>query len=197
MYLQSVTVGILGGYGSFHHQAAMHFFGSGPMYLLHCDTFTDLVQTLEKGEADYVIMAVENTIAGPVPGNYDLIAASGATKVGELSLRIQQQLLVLPGTALEDITEIHSHPVAIRQCQEFLKPFEEKGVSIIHSFNTALSAQYIRINKLKNVAAIASRDAASLYELDIIAQNIESSSGNYTKFLCLGKHNQNHRIAIM
>ncbi|HTB52356.1 MAG TPA: prephenate dehydratase [Ferruginibacter sp.] len=177
-----VRVSIQGFEGSFHQEASRQFFGK-EVEVICCSTFREVVKiAANKKESDGGVMAIENSIAGSILPNYNLLQKSNLTIVGEVYLQIKQNLLVNPGVQLEDIKEVHSHPMAIQQCFGFLDKYNWK---LIESEDTALSAKHIHQNKSKHIAAIASKLAAELYDLDIIAPGIQTLKHNYTRFLIL------------
>jgi prephenate dehydratase len=176
--------------GSFHQMAARQFFGKN-VPVIPCDTFAEVVKLAADDEqSSGGVMAIENSIAGSILPNYNLLQRSNLIIVGEIYLQINQNLLVNPGVKLEDIREVHSHPMALQQCVEFL---EKHAWKLVETEDTALSAKQIRQHKSKHIAAIAGRLAAELFELDVIAPNIHTLKNNYTRFLVLqkpGKHLQ-------
>ncbi|MFT3702492.1 MAG: prephenate dehydratase [Agriterribacter sp.] len=177
-----VAVAIQGYEGSFHQVAANHFFGS-TVKVICCDNFRDVVKIASsKKESDGGIMAIENSIAGSILPNYNLLQKSKLKVVGEVYLHIRQNLLVNPGIKLDDIKEVHSHPMALQQCLEFLGKYNWK---LVETEDTALSAKHLHQHKSKHIAAIASNLAAQLFELDILAPDIHTLSNNYTRFLIL------------
>ncbi|MDE3144331.1 MAG: prephenate dehydratase, partial [Bacteroidota bacterium] len=133
-------------------------------------------------ESDGGVMAIENSIAGSILPNYTLLQKSNLKIAGEVYLPIKQQLLVNPGVRFEDIKEIHSHHMAIQQCMEYLDKYEWK---LVETEDTALSAKHIHQHKSKHIAGIASKLAAELFQLNIIAPNIHTQKNNYTRFLVL------------
>lgn len=180
---------IQGGYGAFHEIAAHHYFENEEIEILPRDTFKDLMAALKKNKADYGIMAIENSLAGSILPNYNLLKESPMKIVGEIYMRIRQNLIALPGQAIADIREVFSHPMAILQCQVFFDQYSD--IKLIESMDTALSAREISERKLEGTAAIASELAAGKYGLDIIASGIETNKKNYTRFLILGNGNHN------
>ena len=153
-----------------------------------CDTFRDVVQAAASGkECEGAVMAIENSIAGSILPNYNLLQKSSLRIVGELYLRIRQHLLVNPGVKLEDIREVHSHTMALQQCDAFLDTFKWK---LVETDDTALSARHIHQHRSKHIAAIASRLAAERYGLEVIAPNIHTMKNNYTRFLKLQRDEQ-------
>jgi prephenate dehydratase len=138
-----------------------------------------------KGEADYAVMAIENSIAGSILPNYFLLQSYHFTIIGELYLPIHMHLLALPGTKLDDIRCIESHPMAIRQCTEFIHAL--KNVEVRESDDTALSAKRVKELKLEDTAAIANEFAAKRYGLEILEKRIETHKKNFTRFLVLSR----------
>lgn len=175
---------IQGGYGAFHEMAALQYFENEDIEILPRDTFKDLMVALRKDKADYGIMAIENSLAGSILPNYSLVKDSPMRIIGEVYMRIRQNLVALPGQDISDIREVFSHPMAILQCQVFFDRYKE--IKLIESMDTALSAKMIRDEKLQGTGAIASDLAAKKYQLEIIASGIETNKKNYTRFLILG-----------
>ena len=179
-----VKVAIQGFEGSFHQEAARSFFGKN-VEVICCATFREVVKiAATKKESDGGVMAIENSIVGSILPNYNLLQKGNLTIVGEVYLQIRQNLLVNPGVKLEDIREVHSHPMAIQQCFGFLDKYNWK---LVETEDTALSARHIRQHRSKHIAAIASKLASEIYELDMIAPNIHTLKNNYTRFLILQK----------
>jgi len=177
-----VKVSIQGYEGSFHQAAAQHFFGKH-VEVIPCATFREVVKlAANPKESNGGVMAIENSIAGSILPNYNLLQKSNLTIVGEVYLQIRQHLLVNPGVKLEDIREVHSHHMAIQQCLEYL---DKHSWKLVETEDTALSAKLVHQHKSKHIAAIASRLAAELFELDVIAPNIQTMKNNYTRFLVL------------
>lgn len=175
-------VSIQGYEGSFHQQAARQFFGK-EVEVLPCATFREVVKLAgNKKKSDGGVMAIENSIAGSILPNYNLLHNSNLKIIGEVYLEIKQNLLVNPGVKLEDIKEVHSHPVAIQQCFEFLDKYNWK---LVETEDTALSAKHIQQHHSKHIAAIAGKQAAELFNLQILAPNIHTMKNNYTRFLII------------
>lgn len=178
----STKVSIQGYEGSFHQVAAQQYFGKD-VEVIPCATFREVVKIAgNKKESDGGVMAIENSIAGSILPNYSLLQKSNLRIVGEIYLPIKQQLLVNPGVQLEDIREVHSHHMAIQQCLEYLDKYDWK---LVETEDTALSAKKLHQHKSKHIAAIASKLAADLFELDVIAPNIHTMKSNYTRFLII------------
>ena len=168
--------------GSFHQVAAQHFFGKD-VEVLPCATFREVIKIASnKKESDGGVMAIENSIAGSILANYNLLQKSNLRIIGEVYLQIKQNLLVNPGVKLEDIREVHSHTMALQQCYDFLDKYKWK---LVETDDTALSAKHVHQHKSKHIAAIASKLAADLFQLDVIAPNIHTMKNNYTRFLVL------------
>jgi prephenate dehydratase len=175
-------IAIQGFEGSFHQAAARKFFGN-EVQVICCSTFRDVVKIADdKTRSDGGLMAIENSIAGSILPNYNLLQKSNLKIVGEIYLQIDQNLLVNPGVSLDDIHEVHSHPMALLQCTDFLEKYNWK---LIETEDTALSAQHIHEHKSKHVAAIAGELAAELFQLNMIAPNIHTQKNNYTRFWAL------------
>ena len=168
--------------GSFHQVAAQQFFGKD-VEVLPCATFRDVIKIASnKKESDGGVMAIENSIAGSILANYNLLQKASLRIIGEIYLHIKQNLLVNPGVKLEDIREVHSHTMALQQCYDFLDKYKWK---LVETDDTALSARHVHQHKSKHIAAIASKLAAELFHLEILAPNIQTLKNNYTRFLIL------------
>lgn len=176
---------IQGTKGSYHHQAAEKFFAKDATDLLEVESFKKVAQTIYKSQADYGLIAIENTIAGTLLPNYSLISKYDLKIVGEVHLPIQHQLMALPGTKFEDIVEIQSHPMAILQCDQFLE--HHSKIRIVETSDTATTAKRISEKNIPNVAAIASTLSADLYGLEIIKPNIQTFEKNFTRFFVVAK----------
>ena len=175
-------VSIQGYEGSFHQVAARTFFGK-QVEVIPCATFREVIKIAgNKKESDGAVMAIENSIAGSILPNYNLLQKSSLKIVGEIYLQIKQNLLVNPGVKLEDIREVHSHTMALQQCYEFLDKYKWK---LVETEDTALSAKHVHQHKSKHIAAIASKLAAELFQLEMIAPGIQTMKNNYTRFLVL------------
>jgi len=178
-------VAIQGIRASFHEEAAFRYFGED-IITVECNSFKQTFEALKNGEADYVVMAIENSIAGSILPNYSLLLSYSFPVVGEVYLPIQLHLMALPGVKFEDIKYVTSHPIAIRQCVDFFDEYPH--LKIVESNDTAACAKRIRDEKLKDTVAIANTLAANLYELDVLERRIESNKKNFTRFLILTTH---------
>lgn len=174
------TIAIQGVKGAYHEIAARQFFGA-EIELEMCDSFPALFRCLEEEKADYGAVAIENTVAGTLLPNYAMLRNSAFTIIGEVYLRIAHQLMALPGQSLEEIAEVYSHPMAIRQCRAFFKPHPQ--IKLIESADTAGSAAWIHQTQRRGSAAIASALAAQHYEMEILASSVEDNKRNFTRFL--------------
>ncbi|MGY4385208.1 prephenate dehydratase [Pedobacter sp. UYP24] len=179
---KELRVAIQGIKASFHEEAAFKFFGTD-INTIECNSFKQTCDRLQAKEADYVIMAIENSIAGSLLPNYTLIREYNFAVVGEVYLPIQLHLMALPGVKFEDIKYATSHPIAIRQCIDFFDAFPQ--IQVIEGSDTAACAKKIRDEQLNDTVAIANTLAAEIYGLNIIERRIESNKKNYTRFLIL------------
>ena len=164
--------------------AAQKYFGEEPIEVLPRNTFNDLIETVEAEQSDFGIMAIENSLAGSILPNYNLLKDKPMRVVGEVYLRIQQNLVALPGSSIAGLKEVFSHPMAILQCKPFFA--QHPHIRLIESIDTAISAKEISDGGLKQTGAIASKLAAEKYRLEILAEGIETNKMNYTRFLILG-----------
>src|SRR6201996_9380854 len=178
-------VAIQGIRASFHEEAAFRFFGED-IQTVECNSFKHTFDALQAGKADYVVMAIENSIAGSILPNYSLLLNYNFPVVGEVYLPIQLHLMALPGVKFEDIKYVNSHPIAIRQCGDFLD--EHPELKVVESSDTAACAKRIRDEQLTDTVAIANTLAAKLYQLDVLERRIESNKKNFTRFLILTHH---------
>lgn len=186
MLMKPIKILIQGGYGAFHEMAAKYYFGDSPIEILPKNTFREVIRSLKQQQADYGIMAIENSLAGSILPNYALLKDSPMHIVGEIYLRIRQNLVALPGESIGNLKEVYSHPMAILQCQAFFDQYPH--IRLIESMDTALSAREIRKKNLSHTGAIASTLAAETYQLEILAEGIETNKMNYTRFLILGEN---------
>jgi prephenate dehydratase len=188
-----MKVSIQGYEGSFHQVAAQQFFGKD-VEVVPCATFREAIRVAaSKKESDGGVMAIENSIAGSILPNYNLLQKSNLRIVGEIYLQIRQNLLVNPGVKLEDIREVHSHYMALLQCVDFLE--KHPNWKLVETEDTALSAKHLQQHRSKHIAAIASSLAADLFGLDMLAPNIQTMKNNYTRFLILQREDRAEAIA--
>lgn len=178
-------VAIQGIRASFHEEAAFKFFGEN-IQTIECNSFKQTFDALENNEADYVVMAIENSIAGSILPNYSLLLNYNFPVIGEIYLPIQLHLMALPGVVFEQVKYVTSHPIAIRQCIDFFDEYPH--LKIVESSDTAACAKRIHDEKLTDTVAIANTLAAKLYGLDILERRVESNKKNFTRFLILTTH---------
>jgi len=183
-----MKVAIQGIAGAFHDEAAHKFFGD-KITLVECDTFQHLCKSVDSGKADFGIMAIENTIAGSLLQNYGYLEEYRLSIVGEVYLRIKMNLMALKGTKIKDIKYVFSHPIALRQCAEYLDTLSSDTM-ISESEDTAEAARRISEKQLENTAAVAGVRAAKLYNLEVLKEGIETIKKNYTRFIALSKRPQ-------
>ena len=174
-------IAIQGGLGSYHDIAAHKYFKEEEIELICCHKFEDVFQEMKQDNRVLGMIAIENTIAGSLLHNYELLRDSGATIIGEHKLRISHSLTCLPDDDWKDLKEVHSHPVALAQCRNFLHDHPE--MKIVEASDTARSAEEISRNHLKGHAAICSAPAAQLYGMKVLQQGIETNKHNFTRFL--------------
>jgi prephenate dehydratase len=183
----TLTVAFQGVRGAFGEEAVCAYFeqemGTQPEKYA-CHSFADVFVAVMAGTVDYGVVPLENSQTGGIDDVYDLLNQHDLFIVGEVSLPINQCLMCLPGQRLGDIKRVLSHAQALTQCEEYLQTL---AVEVIAEYNTAGSAKMIREEDLRNTAAIAGKQAAELYQLDILASNIQTIKDNYTRFIVLGR----------
>lgn len=179
-------VAIQGIKGSFHHQVALEYYHQ-EIDVEECMSFEELVDSLLSGKSNQAVMAIENSIAGSIIPNYALIDKNNLHIIGEYYMDIHQNFMALKGQKVEDISEVHSHPMALLQCMEFLKKIP--NIKIVEDKDTAETARRIHQNQLKGIAAIASKTASKMYDLEILASEIQTINNNMTRFVILNKEN--------
>ena len=179
-------IAIQGVKGCFHEQAARLFYegqGCSVPEIVECAEFDDLYKSLSSGQAQAAVMAIENTVSGGLLPNFELLRKYDRKIKGEVFLRIQQNLMALPGQKIEDIKEVRTHYMAINQTREFFKDYP--WIRLVESEDTAKSAADVAQNNLLGVGAVASELAADLYKLEVLAHSIETYKQNFTRFLIL------------
>ncbi|ATA92440.1 prephenate dehydratase [Capnocytophaga canimorsus] len=175
-------IAIQGIKGSFHYQAAQEYFGK-QITIMECNSFDKVAQSLLKNEADLGVMAIENSIAGSILPNYALIDRLKLNIMGEHYIDIQQNLMALSGQDLNDLKEVHSHPMALLQCKQFFENYAH--IKLVEDTDTASTAQRIHQKQLLGIGAIGSKSAAELYNLEIIRHSIQTMKVNATRFVIL------------
>lgn len=172
--------------GAYSEAAMQEFFGQD-VDSFHVETWRDAMEAIQEGKADYAVLPIENSSAGSVRENYDLLVEYNHCIIGEQIIKIEHVLLGLEDAQLDDITEIYSHPQALMQCSKVLE--EHRNWEKISLKNTAVSAKKVKEDSKKNQAAIASRLTADLYGLKILQEDLANNEDNYTRFMIVtGKH---------
>lgn len=174
-------IAIQGTLGSFHDIAAHKYFEGEDIELICCATFEDVFKSIRQDSQVIGMLAIENTIAGSLLYNNELLRQSGTQIVGEHKLRISHSFVCLPEEDWDDITEVNSHPIALMQCREFLS--QHPHIKVVEGEDTALSAEIIQKEHLKGHAAICSKAAAELYGMKVLQEGIETNKHNFTRFL--------------
>lgn len=169
--------------GCFHDAAAHLYFEGEEVETIPCESFPAMFDTLSSDSSLLGIMAVENTIAGPLLQNHELLRQSNLKVIGELKMRISHVLCALPGQEIDRLTEVNSHPMALMQCEQYLR--RHPNLKIVERFDTAGSAEEIARDNLVGHAAVCGEYAAGLYGLDILERGIETNKRNFTRFLIL------------
>ncbi len=182
------TIAIQGILGSFHHQATEQYFNEQEFHLDQCLSFPELAKSLKNGKSELAVMALENSIAGAIIPNYTLIDQNNFHIIGEYYLVVNHNLMAAEGQSIEDIKEVHSHPMAILQCRDFFDKYPH--IKLIESADTAETAQKIQRENLKGIGAIAGIKAAEMFDLDILASEIHSIKNNQTRFVILKQQNE-------
>ena len=176
-------IAIQGEIGSFHDITAHRYFEGEQMQIICCSTFEEVFDNMKQDPTVIGIMAIENTIAGSLLHNYDLLRRSGFAVVGEHKTHISHCICALPGQKIDDLTEVHSHPVALQQCREYLA--KHTNLKIVEQEDTAGSAKDIADHNLMGVAALCHADAAKLYGLEVLEDHVEDNPHNFTRFLVM------------
>jgi len=189
-----MSIAIQGGKASFHDVAAVNYFGK-ELDTIYCSTFRDVCKAVVTEAAEYGVMAIENSIAGSILGNYKLIKEYQLQIIGEIQLRIQQNLIVFPGVKLSEIEVVKSHPVALLQCEDFFLAHPSMRQEEYH--DTADTVRYIKENNLRNYGAVAGNYAARFYGMEIPegGEGIETEKKNFTRFFILCKNKQAGGVA--
>lgn len=187
----ATRVVIQGVRGAFHEIAARRFF-SGAVEVVPAASFAELVRLAEQAsQTDAAVMAIENSIAGSILGNYKLLQTSNLVITGEIFLPIRQNLLALPGVQADELREVHSHPMALAQCADFFRQYPHW--QLVETDDTAAAAARIARDQRRDVAAVGSALAAELYGLSVLAPGIETHEANFTRFLVLERRDSASR----
>ena len=176
-------VAIQGIAGCYHDIAARNYYEGEEIEIIPCNTFPEVISTIKKDPSVVGLMAIENTIAGSLLQNHELIRESGLKVTGEYKLRISHSLVALPGTSIHEVTEVNSHPIALMQCTEFLNTLPH--AKVVEKEDTAMSARWIAENHIEGHAAIYGKLAAQIYGMEVLAEGIETNKRNFTRFLSI------------
>lgn len=182
----NTKIAIQGILGSFHHQVAQEYFGAD-IQVDECLSFDALVDSLLTKKSTVAVMAIENSIAGSIIPNYALIDANELHIIGEHYINVHHNLLALKGQSIADITEVYSHPMALLQCKAFFKQYPH--IKLVEDVDTAEVARRIHQGQLKGIGAIASKTAASIFELEVLAERIQTITNNSTRFVIIQTQN--------
>ena len=177
-----MRVAFQGERGAYSEAAAVGFFGQ-EILPVACESFDGVFTQVEAGESDYGVVPIENSLAGSIHRNYDLLLRHNLFIVGELNLRVAHNLIALPGVQLRDVRRVYSHPQALAQCEHSLAALGD--IERVPAYDTAGSVRMLKDNGIRDGAAIASRRAAEIYEMSILAGELEDNPQNYTRFLVL------------
>ncbi len=180
-------IAIQGIKGSFHDEAAHTIFKDDSIQLIECLTFKDVAKAVVEQEADYGIMAIENSIAGSILPNYNLLIEYNLKIIDELYMPINHYLMAQSGQKIEQITEVTSHPMALMQCENYFDSYP--SIRMVETADTALAAKRIVDQKLLHTAAIAPKRSASVYGLEILGKKIQTIQNNFTRFFVIQKEN--------
>ena len=180
-----MKIAIQGIEGSFHHEAVQKLFPDQKIDLVMCDSFDAVTQNVKNNKADFGVLAIENTITGSLLPNYNLVEKGDFEILDEVFLNIQMYLMALETESIIDIFEVHSHPVALLQCRDYLRKFPPQ-FKMIDGNDTASEAKRIRENNLQGVAAIAGKQVADRYGLKVLDSNIQDIKENHTRFVLIG-----------
>ena len=180
---QTLKVAFQGERGAYSESAVYRFFGESAE-VKPCRDFKDVFKSVEEQETDFGVVPVENSIEGSVNQTYDLFLKHDLKVRGEIIVKIEHCLIANPGTKLEDVKAVYSHPQALAQCRTFL---EKSGWELVPTYDTAGSVKILKEKGLKNAAALASEKAAELYKMKILARDIADNPENYTRFFVIGK----------
>ena len=181
-------IAIQGSIGSFHDMAAHQYFNNEQIQLICCSTFEQVFENIKRDPTVIGMLAIENTIAGSLLHNYELLRNSGTTIVGEYKLHIEHSICCLPDDTWETIKEVHSHPVALMQCRNFLE--NHPDLKAVEASDTAGAAKMISTQQLRGWAAICNASAARLYGMKILEESIEDNKHNFTRFLVVSNPNK-------
>ncbi len=183
---KGTRVAFQGELGAFSQRASENIFGH-EIRPVPCVTFDDVFEAVRRKSADLAVIPIENSLAGSIHQNFDLLARYPLEAIAETYVRIEHHLIGCPGTALRDVRKIYSHPVALAQCRKFLKSM--RRAEEVSFYDTAGSVKFLKDQAMRDAAAIASADAARIYRMRILKRGIEDDRQNYTRFLALARRN--------
>ncbi len=184
-------IAIQGYYNSFHEIVARQYFKDEEIEVIPCMTFDGLFDSIHSSEADLGIVAIENTLVGSILGNYTLLRESNLSIKAEYKLRVKHSLMALAGQKIEDLKEVHSHPMALQQCKAFFSKYPH--IKLINSDDTAFSAYEISRDQIEGRGAISNEIAAQNFGLDLLARGIETNKRNFTRFLVVSNIDEDEK----
>lgn len=184
--IENPIVGYQGVIGSFSEEATINYFGDWPRKIMQFDEFEDVLKAINEDKIDYGVLPIENSYTGEVLEVYDLINKYNLYIVGEEIIEVKHNLVALKGSQIQEIKEVYSHPQAFGQCKNYLNNY--KHITAIPYANTAMASKYIAQMQDRTKAAISSKRAAEVYDLEIIESNIHTHHNNSTRFIILAKN---------
>lgn len=182
--MRNFKVAIYGTAASYHDLAAQKFYGR-EVDIVECSTFRQCCEMITGNDADYAVMAVENTLAGSILSNYNLIYEYGLRIIGEQYLKIELHLLALEGVKMDEVRFVYSHPMALAQCENFIAKHPQ--VKIVEKGDTASCVRELREKNITDTAAIANELASVIYNVPVLLHDIGNSPKNHTRFMILSK----------
>lgn len=188
MEQKKIRVGYQGVPGAYSYIALQEFFAGRDVETENFTLFEDVVRAVMEEKIRYGVLAVENSSTGGITETYDLVRRYGAFIVGEKIVKVEHCLMACPGTKIDEVTEVYSHPQGFSQCREFFK--EHPKMEFYNYYNTAKAAEMVAKKKTKYMAAVADARAAKQYGLDILARSINTNKSNYTRFIVIGKEKE-------
>lgn len=180
-----LSVAVLGGPGTYSEAAAVEFFGESVKSLFYTD-FDNIFDAVANGQVDRGILPIENSLAGSIHRNYDLLLRHNLHIVGEIQIHIANHLIALPGVTLADIKKVYSHPQPLAQCEQNLARLLPQAERI-PTYDTAGSVKLLKEKNITDGAALASKRAANIYEMTILHHNMQDNTENYTRFVIVGR----------
>ena len=178
-----MKIAFQGEHGAYSEAAVLEYFGVD-VEPVPCESFEKIFEQVESGANDYGLIPIENSLAGSIHQNYDLLLKHSLSIVGERYLRVRHCLIANPGVKLSEIRQVISHPQALAQSDQYLKSLREVETKAV--YDTAGAVKLVREQKDRSIAAVASHRAAEYYDMEILAEGIEDHSANFTRFLLIG-----------